>query len=96
MAGKKVVWSFKAKAELKLVLEFYSQRNGSPSYSLNLLGKVEELCHLLSDFELMGRLASDKSSRVIPLGHYLIFYHVKPKQIEILSFWDNRQEMIED
>lgn len=45
----------------------------------------------LSKSEFIGRLTSNKTTRVIPMKHYLIFYEINSGKIEIVSFWDNRQ-----
>jgi hypothetical protein len=55
------------------------------------LNEVEEICQLIQEYPSIGRLTSDISVRVIPLGYFLIFYRVKLLHIEIISFWDNRQ-----
>lgn len=93
MAKREIVWSKLAKLQLKNVLEFYVQRNGSSHYSLKLLKDVEELLETLSNSELIGRLTSNKFTRVISIKAYLIFYEINDNRIEIISFWDNRQNM---
>jgi len=93
MAPKEIVWSKLAKLQLANILEFYLQRNGSPKYSLKILLEVQALLAVLSKNELMGRLTSNKFTRVIPLKAYLIFYEINGKSIEIVSFWDNRQDI---
>ncbi|WP_228520947.1 type II toxin-antitoxin system RelE/ParE family toxin [Flavobacterium sp. HJJ] len=67
--------------------------NGNPNYSLKLLKEVEDLLKTLSNSELIGRLTSNKFTRVIPLKVYLIFYEINGDRIEIVSFWDNRQNI---
>lgn len=92
MGGKKIIWSDSAKNELHKALEFYIERNGSPNYSLKLLDQTQDLMTTLSKNELIGRLTSNKTTRVIPFKEYLIFYEVKDDCVEIHSFWDNRQD----
>jgi len=46
------------------------------------------LLETLSTNEFIGRLTSNKITRVIPMKVYLIFYQINSNQIEILSFWD--------
>lgn len=89
---KKIVWSNKAKKEFKNILKFYIERNLSTTYSLKLLKETENLLFNLSKNELIGRLTSNKKTRVIPLKVFLIFYEIKKDKIEIISFWDNRQD----
>ncbi len=93
MAGKKIIWSRNAKIELKKTLEYYNTRNGSSKYSLKLLTEIEELTQTLSKTEFIGRLTSNKITRVIPMKVYLLFYEITDEKITILSFWDNRQDM---
>ncbi|MDP2336162.1 MAG: type II toxin-antitoxin system RelE/ParE family toxin [Bacteroidota bacterium] len=91
MAHKKIIWSSLASHQMKAVLDFYIQRNGSSVYSLKILNEIEDLSKALSENEFIGRLTSNKMTRVIPMKVYLIFYEINKNQIKIVSFWDNRQ-----
>jgi len=91
MAKKQIIWSKRANTELVNVLEFFNERNGNTYYSAKILNEVEDILKILSENELMGRLTSDRRSRVVVMEVYLIFYEVMDSKIEILSFWDNRQ-----
>jgi len=93
MAKKVIVWSEIAKLQLAAVLEYYVESNGSPNYSLKLLNEIEDLLKTLSNSELIGRLTSNKFTRVISMKVYLIFYEINENRIEIISFWDNRQNI---
>lgn len=93
MAKKKIIWSDTAKVQLANVLEYYTQRNGSPDYSIKLLDEIQDLLDTLSQSELIGRPTSDKYTRVISMKVYLIFYEINENNIEIVSFWDNRQDL---
>jgi hypothetical protein len=57
------------------------------------LNEVEDLLDTISNASLIGRLTSNKFTRVIPLKTYLIFYELNMDRIEIVSFWDNRQNI---
>jgi toxin YoeB len=92
MADKKIIWSTRASKELRQVLEYFNQRNKSTRYSLKLLNEIENITRNLSQNESIGRLTSNKFTRVIPMKVYLIFYEVNQNNIEIVSFWDNRQD----
>ncbi|MES2589056.1 MAG: type II toxin-antitoxin system RelE/ParE family toxin [Bacteroidota bacterium] len=93
MAKKEVIWSKLAKTQLKHVLEFYIQRNGNANYSLKLVNELEDLLKTLSNSEFIGRLTENKFTRVISLKVYLLFYEINGHRIEIISFWDNRQNI---
>lgn len=92
MARKKIIWSDIAKAEFKENLEFYTERNKSAEYSLKLLAKTENILNTLAESEFIGRLTSNRKTRVIPMSVFLIFYEIHKDTIEIVSFWDNRQD----
>ena len=92
MVKKQIVWSFHAETELKGILEYYNNRNKSTNYSLTLLSEIEDLLNTLSQSEFIGRLTLNKKTRVVVMKVYLVFYEIHENQIEILSFWDNRQK----
>lgn len=92
MAKKEIVWSDLAEIQLQTVLEFYFERNGNANYSLKLLEQVEDVLKTISHSELIGRLTSNKFTRVFPFKTYLMFYEVNNDRIEIVAFWDNRQD----
>lgn len=92
MAEKEIIWSTRATVELRENLSFFNERNGSVLYSEKLLKEVENLMKMLSKNELIGRLCSNKKTRVIVKKVYLIFYEVQDDRIEILSFWNNLQD----
>lgn len=81
------------KLQLSQVLEFYLLRNGNAEYSLKILGEVEDLLKTLSISENIGRLTENKITRVVSMKVYLLFYEINLDRIEIVSFWDNRQNI---
>ena len=92
MAQKEIIWSDFAKLQFSNVLEFYFLRNGNANYSLKLVDEVEDLLDTLSKSEFIGRLTSNKVTRVIVIDVYLIYYEINNQDIEVISFWDNRQD----
>ncbi|WP_018342520.1 type II toxin-antitoxin system RelE/ParE family toxin [Cytophaga aurantiaca] len=92
MDQKEVIWSIKAKEELYNILDFYINRNGSPTYSLKLLSDSEDITQLLKSNHYLGRLTENRITRVIVKDAYLIFYEIGKDYIEIISYWDNRQD----
>ena len=92
MAKKEIIWSTRANLELKTILEFYNKRNGNISYSLKLVNEIDNILNTLSQSEYIGRLTSNKKTRVVVMKVFLIFYEINGNRIGILSFWDNRQD----
>ncbi len=92
MDQKEIIWSMKAKEELYTILNFYINRNGSPTYSLKLLSDSENITQLLKINHYLGKLTENRITRVIVKEAYLIFYEIGKDYIEIISYWDNRQD----
>ena len=91
MAEKGIVWTHKASLELQTVLDYYIARHGNLDYSYKILIKIDQLFTTLLNTPYLGRITSNKRTRVIHLEVYLIFYEINDDKVEILSFWDNRQ-----
>ena len=91
MAGKRIIWSSRASSELKSILSYYNERNQSTIFSSKILDSVQETIELIAVNNYLGRLTSNKRTRVINLDVFLLFYEVSTNSIDILSFWDNRQ-----
>ncbi|MFN6945721.1 MAG: type II toxin-antitoxin system RelE/ParE family toxin [Cytophagaceae bacterium] len=91
MAKKEIIWSRRAKKEFQDVLDFYLERNGTPTYSIRLLQETEQLIDFLKDNNFLGRLSENKVTRVIVKDYFLVFYEIQENQIDIVSYWDNRQ-----
>jgi plasmid stabilization system protein ParE len=92
MAERQIIWSNQAESELYEILQFYIDRNKSNRYSEKILKSVEQLVMLLSKNPYMGKLSNNGVTRVIVKSDFLIFYEVHLSTIEIISFWDNRQD----
>lgn len=92
MDQKEIIWSKRAKEELYNVLDFYINRNGSTTYSLKLLSDSEDITELLKHNHYLGRLTENRITRVVVKEAYLIFYEISEHNIEIISYWDNRQD----
>lgn len=92
MAEKTIIWSKNAKSTFLNILQFFTERNGSSTYSLKLLNKTDDILKKLCRNEFIGRPTTNSKTRFIRMDVYLIFYEIKENSIEIVSFWDNRQD----
>ena len=91
MVKKSIIWSERAVTEFQDTLEFYIERNGNNDYAFKIFNKTENLLEILQENEFLGRLTENKITRVVVMDTFLIFYEVQKQNIELLSFWDNRQ-----
>jgi len=94
MAKKTIIWSNYAENQLLQILTYYLERNGNAKYSQKILKNVTDLIETISHSEQIGRLTSNKFTRVISMKSYLLFYEINQNTIEIISFWDNRQDLL--
>jgi addiction module RelE/StbE family toxin len=90
--AKQVVWSLRAQAERKQILEYWRHRNKSKTYSKKLNQLFKESVKIISDFPQIGKLTDDSNTRVKIVKDYLIIYEETETRIFILTIWDSRQD----
>jgi plasmid stabilization system protein ParE len=92
MVEKKLIWSLRARQNLIDTLEFFRLRNRSTTYSEKLYLKIQTALKRVCTQSLIGRPTSKEGVRFIIVIDYMIFYKTKAKSIEVLAFWDTRQD----
>ncbi len=70
---KKVIWSPRARNDLKSILEYWIIRNKSNAYSVKLSSLFKEATQFISHHPKMGKLTDDKSARFKIVRDYLFF-----------------------
>lgn len=91
MAKQKIVWSHRARIKLLMILEFYSERNKSKTYSKKLYTKFnKELALLLKQPEI-GIKTEIEAVRGLIVDEFILFYEVKTAMIIVHTLWDSRQ-----
>ena len=91
MAKRKIVWSARAKLDLIEILDFYFKRNGTINYSKKLNSRIRKAIKLLEKHSEIGIPTDVKEVRNLIEGDYSILYEIQTDRIEIITFWDNRQ-----
>jgi plasmid stabilization system protein ParE len=92
MAQRKIVWTETAAMQRRLILEYWLQRNQSPTYSLKLLKLSNEKANKIAENPLLYKSASFPDTHVAAMGHFSLFYKITEESIIVTAFWDNRQE----
>lgn len=92
MAQKEIIWTETAARQRKSILEYWVQRNQSPTYSLKLLRLSNEKANLVANNPLLYKAAEFPDTRVAAMGHFSLFYKIQDGAIIITAFWDNRQD----
>ena len=91
MAKRKIVWSHKARIKLLMILEFYTERNKSKTYSKKLYTKFnKELSLLLIQPEIGIKTELDLVRGLIVI-EFILFYEVTNEMIIVHTVWDSRQ-----
>lgn len=91
MGKGKIIWSVKANLKLFEILEFYSQRNKSKSYSVKLYKRIQQEVSILKKQHLIGTRTDIESVRGLIIDNFIIFYEFKDENIIIHTLWDSRQ-----
>ena len=91
MVERKVIWSPTARAQFSLVINYWKERNLNAQYALKLTDEVSAQIQLIVEFPKIAQAEYTKDIRRITFNNYSIIYKLAPSKIEILSFWDNRQ-----
>ncbi len=92
MAQETVKWTKTASRQLQQVLEYWVERNGSPTYALKLLDLIEKRTASIVEKPMICKRSVFPDTRVASMGNYSIYYKVSDAKIIITAFWDNRQD----
>ena len=91
MGKRKIVWSPTAKDKLFSILEYYTLRNKSKTYSIKLYKRLVKEINLLLKHPELGIKTEDESVRGLIVGTFIIFYESTKDMIIIHALWDSRQ-----
>ena len=91
-SGYKILWTDFALKELEKTVE-YLEENWTEKELRNLAENIEEKVSLISQNPNLFQASNYKKEirRVVILKHNTLYYRIKNNQIEIISFFSNRQ-----
>ncbi len=92
MAERNVVWTRTADLQFAGILEYWSKRNKSSSYSKKLVRLVSNRTKQIAESPFIYKSTDYKTTRVASLGNFSIYYIITDAEIIISAFWDNRQD----
>jgi len=94
MAQRKVqleiVWTHAAEIQFQSILEYWLDRNQSPTYSQKLAEAIWDRIEFLREYPESAKLADYPQTRNAVLGHYSIIYKIQDNTLYISAIWDNR------
>ena len=85
MAERKIIWTETAARQRRSILEYWLQRNQSPTFSLKLLRLSNEKANLIAENPLIYKAAEFPDTRVAPMGHFILFYKITDSAIYYYS-----------
>ena len=91
MVKRKIEWLAEAKLDLKVVLDFYIERNGSAIYSKKLNSRFNNSIQLLAKNPFIGNKTRFDNVRSLIKDDYQIIYEIFDMSILILIIWDCRR-----
>ena len=91
MAKRRIIWSHKAKIKLFVILDFYSERNKSNTFSKKLYKKLNEELSLLIKQPEIGIKTDYESVRGLIVDDFILFYEITSEFVIIHTVWDCRQ-----
>jgi len=78
MAQKEIIWTETAALQRRTILEYWLQRNQSPTYSLKLLRLSSEKATKIADNPLIYKAAEFPDTRVSAMGISVCFIKLQP------------------
>ncbi len=94
MAKRKVIWAKTAYLQRKLVLLYWLEHNNSNTYSLKLMQETKKATDQLLKFPYIGLVSDIPDVYCYIIGNYNLYYIVTDENIQVVCFWDNRQNPI--
>ncbi len=91
MVKRKIEWLADAKLDLKDILNFYIERNGSANYSKKLNTKLNKSIHLIAKNPYIGFQTDFSKVRSLITDDYQIIYEIFNQVILIIKIWDCRR-----
>lgn len=91
MVKRKIEWLAEANLDLKDILNFYIERNGSANYSKKLNKKFNKSIQLIAKNPFIGTQTDFSKVRTLITDDYQIIYEIFDRVILIIKIWDCRR-----
>lgn len=86
-------WTKPATKDKTKILAYWVKRNGSEKYSEKINTETNRTIKSILQNPHIGNKVKDMGNvrRLLVMKDYSLFYRIKGKYVEIISFWDNRK-----
>lgn len=83
--AKQIVWTSKAKKELREILEYWINRNKSTVFSKKLNKLINEQLYLILEFPEIGRKTDILNINIKVIHKYLVYYEMTDQTLNVLT-----------
>ncbi len=90
MVKRKIVWSHRATLKLFEILDFYTQRNKSTTFSKRLYKKFTKELSLLKKQPEIGIFTEIEAVWGLIVEKFILFYEITSDKIIVHTIWDCR------
>ena len=91
MAERTIIWAEVAIMQRRKVFEYWNTRNGSKEYSRKLLLEIQYRLSILTNYPEIGKQTTFPNIKALIIHCYTLFYSYNERRLEVVLFWDNRQ-----
>lgn len=92
MAKRKIVWTETAAKQRREILNYWTNRNGSATYTKALIEIAASHLKVIAQSPELFKEGEMFEIRESAMGHFSIFYKFTTDRIIVMAFWDNRQD----
>lgn len=91
MVKREVVWTVNAENKLFEILDFFTERNKSDTYSLHLYDRFEKELEGVAYHPGIGIKTSLDQIKGLIMAEYILFYEITEDKVIVLKVWDCRE-----
>jgi plasmid stabilization system protein ParE len=92
MAKRKIVWTETAAKQRREILTYWTSRNKNTTYARKLITITAKHLKVIVNNPEAYKETEIENVRESAMGYFSLFYSIKPNQIIVMAFWDNRQD----
>ena len=85
-------WTPTATKHWNEILRFYTERNGSSTYSRRLQKEMKKMVQAICFDPEWGQQTAVKNVRWRLVEYFVVYYTVETDRIRVLSIWDARRD----
>ena len=92
MAKGNVIWTKTAAKQRRAILRYWTLKNKSSSYAEKLIVLINNQLKIIAKFPKIYVQSDFPNIRVSAMGNFSLYYKINEETIEVVAFWDNRQD----